>query len=325
MKFYSYFIVNKGEYNPMKLLKTKSNLFAIVSILMWCFSGICFRKGAEILKPMTYLALITGIGSLTACLIHILNKKKLSLLFNLPVKVKITGFFGITVYTIFLATAFSIAKPDEIGLINLLNYLWPLWMVILEIIILKDKPKKILFLTGILLGLMGLLFSSNFNFSFNTSTNFLPHVLALSGGFLWALYSVLLKKWKISDDQSGTVFHFAICALISFILAFFTGEWGLISTWTNEATFWVIFGGIGPVGIAYYLWELGVKKGSIGVIASLSYFIPIGSSILIGMVFVESMKIGLIPGSIMITLGALFVNKAIRNSSGNKENFNLTV
>ncbi len=42
------------------------------------------------------------------------------------------GFFGFVVYSIFIATAFNISSSSDIGLINLLNYLWPIWIVVNE-------------------------------------------------------------------------------------------------------------------------------------------------------------------------------------------------
>jgi len=295
----------------MRSNHSKANILAAGSILLWCFSGICFRKGSEIIQPMTYLSLITAIGVLTAIIIQKLQKKRISRLFKMPLKVIIAGFLGITVYTLFLATAFDLAKPEEIGLINLLNYLWPVWMVTLEILLIKSRVNKKIFIIGMILGFSGLLLTTRISTPLELD-NFLPHLLALSGGVFWAFYSVLIKKWKIPEEQSGTAFHFSICALLALVIALFKGEFQLISTVTPEAAFWIIFGGIGPVGIAYYLWELGIKKGSVSFIASLSYFIPIGSSVLIGLVFTESMTPGLIPGSILIAAGAYFVKKALK-------------
>ncbi|MBI9100397.1 MAG: EamA family transporter [Spirochaetaceae bacterium] len=300
----------------MNSKQNKANFQAVFSIILWCFSGICMRKGAVLLKPMIYLGLITGIGVLAAVFIQFFMKKRISQLFRLPKKVIIAGFFGVTVYTLFLATAFAIAEPDEIGLINLLNYLWPMWMVLLEVLLLKKQPGKRLLFLGIFLGFTGLVMASRPDTIFNVSGNFLPHILALSGGLFWAFYSVLIRKWDIPKEQSGTAFHFMICALISFLIALFSGEFSSLPALTGESLFWIMAGGVGPVGIAYYLWELGIKDGSVSFIASLSYFIPIVSSVLIGVIFRESMHIGLIPGAVSIAAGAYFVQKAMVPGSG---------
>lgn len=289
----------------------KGNILALCSIMLWCFSGICMRKGSELLQPMTYLGLITGIGVLTAISIQFLQKKSILLLFKLPLKVIAAGFFGITVYTLFLLSAFAMVDRDEIGLINLINYFWPVWMVLLEIIFFRKKPAIVSLSIGLILGFSGLVLAARpASFSLDTG-NFIPHLMALSGGLFWAFYSILIRKWNIPREQSGTAFHFTVCAVASFLFAVISGEFLSIPELTGESIFWVIAGGVGPVGIAYYLWELGIKAGSVSLIASASYFIPIVSTLLIAMVFNESMHWGLIPGAICIGAGAYFVQKAM--------------
>ena len=47
---------------------------------------------------MAYLTFMTGGGALTAFVLQILHKQPLSDLFQLPVKMIITGFFGVALY-----------------------------------------------------------------------------------------------------------------------------------------------------------------------------------------------------------------------------------
>jgi drug/metabolite transporter (DMT)-like permease len=263
---------------------------------------------------MIYLGLRTFIGVCTVIFLQFIQKRRISELFILPLRAILIGIPGITIYTIFLALAFSLAPEEEVGTINLINYLWPLWMVILEVILLGKKPNKILYFSGILLGFTGLALSSNINFHQWTHNSFLPYALALSGGFFWAAYSVLIKKWGINESQSGTAFHFTICSLTAFLFALLKGEYNCDINWSASAIFWILFGGIGPIGIAYYCWEIGIKKGSVTFIASLSYFIPIGSSVLIGIVFKDAMNPGLIPGALLISFGALLIKRAVNGN-----------
>lgn len=295
----------------MKSAEIKGNILALCSILLWCFSGICMRKGAEVLQPLTYLGLITGIGVLTAICIQFLQKKSIQLLFQLPLKVIVAGFFGVTVYTFFLFMAFAMVDRDEIGLINLLNYFWPVWLVLLEIVFFRKKPRIMLLFLGLMLSLFGLVLAARPSSISLDTGNFIPHLMALSGGLFWAFYSILIRKWNIPREQSGTAFHFTVCTAASFLFAAISGEFFSLPDLTGESIFWVVAGGVGPVGIAYYLWELGIKEGSVSLIASASYFIPIMSTLLIAVIFNESMHWGLIPGAICIGAGAYFVQKAM--------------
>jgi drug/metabolite transporter (DMT)-like permease len=238
-------------------------------------------------------------------------------MFRLPFRVVVAGFFGVALYTVMLAKAFGMAAEEDIGQINLLNYLWPVWMVVLGMFLLGSRPKALLAICGILMGLFGVVISRGQNLFTHLPTNLLPHVLALAGGFLWALYVVLLRKWKISEEEGGTAFHFAICAIIAALLGTFAGDWARIPPLSGSMLFWILLGGVGPVGIAYSLYEISVKKGPVILIASFSYFIPIGSSLLIGLFFKEAMNKGLIFGAVFIALGAWMVHYASRDRGSN--------
>lgn len=263
---------------------------------------------------MAYLTFMTGGGTLTVLVIQVLRRRPLSDLYRIPFRVKLSGFFGVALYTVMLATAFGMADPGDLGQINLIHYLWPIWMVILGIGLLKDKPNIVLTLTGALFGFVGVAISRDLDRFITTPKATIPYVLALTGGFLWATYSVLLRKWRIPEEKGGTAFHFAVCAILSAFISVIKGQWNSMPGWSGATIFWVFFGAIGPVGLGYYWWEIGVKKGAVNLIASLAYFIPIGSSLFIGLIFKEAMSAGLIPGAILITLGAWLVRYSSRDN-----------
>lgn len=291
--------------------KKRSIMLGMGSILLWCWSGVCFRKGSELMgSPMVYLTFMSGGGALTAVVFQYLRRQPLSDMYRLPARVIVAGFFGVALYTVMLASAFGIAPVADIGQINLLNYLWPVWMVVLGILLLGTKPNAILAITGILMGLFGVIISRGFDLFTHPPSNLFPHVLALAGGFLWALYVVLLRKWNIPEEKGGTAFHFAVCAIMAGLIAAFMKEWNSMPPWSGPIVFWIAVGAVGPVGIAYSLYEISVKNGPVLLIASLAYFIPIGSSILIGLFFKETMNNGLIIGAVLIATGAWLVSCA---------------
>jgi len=267
-------------------------------------------------SSMVYLTFMTGCGSLIAVVLQYFRRQSLLSLVRLPFKVIVAGFFGVALYTVMLAKAFGIAEEKDIGQINLLNYLWPVWMAVLGIFMLKSRPRKLPAISGILMGFFGVVISRGQNLSTHLPANLFPHSLALFGGFLWALYVVLLRKWKITEEEGGTAFHFAVCAIIAALLAAAANEWQSIPPWSGSMFFWILLGGVGPVGIAYSLYEISVKNGPVILIASFSYFIPIGSSLLIGLFFKEAMNKGLVLGAVLIAIGAWMVAYASRKKEG---------
>jgi drug/metabolite transporter (DMT)-like permease len=286
-------------------------ILGLIAVLLWCFSGACFRRGSDVMgSPMVYLTWITGLGSATALVIQCLRRKPLLDMIRLPPGVMVAGFFGVALYTVMLAFAFGIADQAELGQINLLNYLWPVWMVVLGIVLLGNQPRIPVAIAGILVGLIGVIVSRGSDLFGQLPSSILPHLLALVGGLFWALYVVLLRKWEIPEAQGGTAFHFAICALLASVLAAVNGEWATVPPVTGTMIFWIAFGGVGPVGLAYTLYESSVKNGPVLLIASFAYLIPIGSSIVIGLLFREAMTMGLLVGAVLIAVGAWLIRRA---------------
>jgi drug/metabolite transporter (DMT)-like permease len=285
--------------------------FGVTSIVIWCWSGVCFRIGADLMgSSLVYLTFMCGGGAMVAVIIQLVRCQPLSALYRLPKKVFIAGFFGVNIYTLLLAVSIGIAPIADLGQVNLLNYMWPVWLIILGIVMLNSRPKLSLAVSGLLLGIIGIVISRGFDGVSHLPSDLLPHSMALLGGFLWALYLVLLRKWKIPEEKGGTAFHFATCALLAALLAAYMNEWNAMPTWTPSIVFWVVAGAVGPVGIAYSFYEISIKKGPVLLLASLSYFIPIGSSLVIGLIFEETMNSGLITGAVLITIGAWLIRRA---------------
>lgn len=284
--------------------RNRATLAACGSILLWCASGVCFASGARLLGPMAYLTLMTATGVATVVLLQRLRKRPVAALFRLPLKVRVAGFWGVAFYTVILALAFGIAPAQAIGQVNLLNYLWPVWIVLLSAWWLKERTRPLATAAGVLLGFAGIVVARGPAALLQAPEAPLPLFLALLGGFLWAVYCVLLRRWRIPAEQGGTAFHFTLCSLMAAVAAAGRGEWQALPPLTAEALFWVLFGGIGPVGLAYHWWEIGVKRGRVALISTLAYLIPIGSSLLIGLLFREAMGPGLLAGALLIAAGA---------------------
>jgi drug/metabolite transporter (DMT)-like permease len=253
---------------------------------------------------MVYLTLMSMTGVITVLILQHYRGRPLIDLIRLPFRVMVAGFWGVSFYTVILALAFGIAPASAIGQVNLLNYLWPIWIVLLSTLLIREKRRLLQTATGVLLGLSGIIVAQSQSGLLHIPETPLPLFLALLGGFLWAGYSVLLRRWKIPTEQGGTAFHFALCAVIAAVVAAIRGEWLVIPDFSMEAIFWVLFGGIGPVGLAYHCWEIGVKRGNVPLISTTAYFIPIGSTLLIGVLFREAMSPGLLPGAVLIAAGA---------------------
>jgi drug/metabolite transporter (DMT)-like permease len=77
----------------------------------------------------------------------------------------------------------------------------------------------------------------------------------------------------------------AVTAGLSFIchLLFETTLWPVgLTQWAAIAGL-----GLGPVGLAFYVWDYGVKHGDIRLLGVMSYAAPVLSTVLVGAGFAE--------------------------------------
>ena len=297
---------------------TPATLAGVGAIGLWCFSGVCYAVGSRAVGAMAYLALASAVGVLTIVILRVLRGGKPSELFRLPGRVMLAGFFGVAVYSVLLGGAMGMAEKRDLGHVMLLNYLWPIWILLLSLMMLDIRVSVWLVLIGALLGFGGVILATGIGSLRHRPASLWPHGMALLAGLLWAMYSVLLKKWEIPLERGGSTFHFTICAILSAAIGVGNGEWPGIHQFNAWAIFWVLLAGIGPVGLAYYWWEIGIKRGNVHLIALLAYFIPIASTALIGLFFHEAMTPALLPGAGMIAAGAYLGHRATINISNQR-------
>ena len=99
---------------------------------------------------------------------------------------------------------------------------------------------------------------------------------AFCAAFVWAGYSVLSRRFAEVPSLAVAGFCLATAALAALChLALET------TLWPQNTTQWlaVLALGIGPVGLAFYVWDTGVKRGDIRLLGVASYAAPILSTL----------------------------------------------
>jgi drug/metabolite transporter (DMT)-like permease len=221
--------------------------------------------------PFQLAALTFAVGALVGPLSWLLRGEGWQALRQPPVAwlVGVGGLFG---YHALYFISLRHAPPAEAGLVN---YLWPLLIVLFSAFLPGERlaPHHIL---GALLGLVGtvLLFAGRgvSGFEWTYAPGFLAAFIA---AFVWATYSVLSRRLKhvptdaVAGFCAATALLAAVCHLI------------LETTiWPESPGQWlaVLALGIGPVGAAFYTWDVGMKRGDIRVIGAASYATPLVST-----------------------------------------------
>ncbi|CAN5914292.1 EamA family transporter [soil metagenome] len=213
----------------------------------------------------------------------------------------IGGLFG---YHALYFAALQLAPPAEA---NLVNYLWPLLIVLLSAPLAGERlgwPH----LVGASLGFAGvvlLAFGRGLSF---TSAHLLGYVLALGCAFTWSLYSVLSRRFGETPTDAIAAFCSA-SALLSLVchLLFEQTVWPA----SNMAWAAIVALGLGPAGAAFYLWDHAVKRGDIRALGALSYATPILSTALLILCGLAEPTATLLIAAALVTVGAVLASREL--------------
>ena len=247
-----------------------STLIGLTAILTWSLLAVLTVATGKI--PAFQLAALTfAIGALVGSLTWIGRPDAPRALRQRPLAwiVGVGGLFG---YHALYFLALRFAPPAEAGL---LNYLWPL-LIVLFSSLLPGERLAAHHLVGALLGLAGTILL----FAGGSISGFAPGQLpglfaAFVAAFVWATYSVMSRKLKSvpTDAVAGFCLATALLAALVHILIEDT-------VWPETPGQWLAVAalGVGPVGAAFYTWDIGMKRGDIRVLGAASYATPLLST-----------------------------------------------
>ena len=160
---------------------------------------------------------------------------------------------------------------------NLLNYMWPL-LIVLFAGLLPGVRVRGAQIVGTLLGLVAAIVLVTRGSGIEIQPQYLPgYLAALSAAVIWAAYSVLNRRHAAVPSAAITV----ACALVALSGAMV--HLGFEQSVQPTARQWGVLAlmGLGPVGAAFLLWDHGTKHGDIALLGSLSYLAPLLSTLLL--------------------------------------------
>ncbi len=277
-------------------MKTKATLIGFTAILMWSFLAL-MTAASGTMPPFQLSAITFAIGSLPGILLFIARPERLKEL-RQPPKVWLAGVGGLFGYHFLYFTALRNAPAVEAGLIA---YLWPLFIVVGSALLPGEKLGWH-HIVGALCGLAGtvLIIGKN-GFAFDPAYS-LGYFTAFLCAFTWAAYSLVSRKFEAvsTDVVTGFCLATSLLSLVCHLLLEAT-------VWPDTTAQWAAVVGLGllPVGLAFYVWDYGVKNGDIQILGASSYAAPLLSTlILILFGYGElSVRIGL--SCLLITGGAV--------------------
>ena len=245
--------------------------------------------------------LLTGVSLLIGGLLALPQVLRNPRQWRIPLSTLALGIYGLFGYHFMLFMALRLAPAVEA---NLINYLWPLLMVVLAPVLLKNMQLRPVHLGAALLGFGGAALAilgaaggvATVPSPGSTGT-VAGYLAALAAAFMWSSYSLLTQRVAAFPTAAIGLF-----ALVSGLLSLLC-HWALEAPTPLSTQDMLLLGlmGLGPLGGAFFLWDKALKLGDARQIGILSYLTPLGSTALLIVVTGRqwSWSIGLAAGMIM--------------------------
>lgn len=250
----------------------------LAAITLWsCLALLTAATGA--IPPFQLAAMTFAIGGLGG-LAFATARGRLSSLAQPPL-VWLVGVGGLFGYHAVYFAALRAAPPEQASLIC---FLWPLLLVLFSALLpgerlsLRHVVGALVAFAGAALLLLGGRDGAAFSGSALSGEVWVGYALALACAFIWAIYSILSRLLKGAPTEAVAGFCLATAALSALCHMLFE-----TTVAPASATAWAAVAGLGlgPVGLAFYAWDHGVKHGDIRLLGVASYAAPLISTLIL--------------------------------------------
>ena len=290
------------------MTQARATLIGFAAVLLWSLLAL-FTVGAATVPPLQLNAICLSIGGAIG-LIWTWRSGGISQLLKVSWKVYAFGTIGIFGYHFLYFSALRAAPPAQAGLIA---YLWPLLVVLFSGLLPSEtlRPGHVL---GALVSFGGAALVVAAGTADFDPAHLAGYAMALGCALTWSLYSVLSRRLGHIPTTSVTVFCLLSSALsLAAHFAFETTAWPATNLgWASIAGL-----GLGPVGLAFYVWDFGVKHGNIQLLGVASYAAPLLSTFVLVLAGITEPRLSLFLAAILISTGA-FAAAAVSKKSAKR-------
>ncbi|WP_163848980.1 DMT family transporter [Pseudooceanicola aestuarii] len=250
----------------------QATIIGFTAILLWALLAL-LTVGSVPVPPLQLNAMCFAIGGGLG-LIWCGVTGQWGALRHVPAAAYALGVIGLFGYHALYFAALRAAPAAQAGLIA---YLWPLLIVLLSGLLPGERLRAGHIIGGAI-GFAGAALIISGGGNGFAPEHFPGYALALACALTWSSYSVLSRRFGTVPTAAVTLFCL-IAAVLSALL-----HMGLEETrWPQATLGWMsILGlGLGPVGLAFYTWDIGVKRGDIQLLGVASYAAPLLSTLVL--------------------------------------------
>jgi len=301
---------------PSRSPAAASTSLGIVALLLWS-TTVAFTRGlAESLGIYASVAITMTLGGAIGTAYLALVQRKLGQVLRMSRSYLLGGALLYTIYMTSFYLAIGWARDRETVIeAGLINYLWP-GLTLVFAAVLRQKRATWLLPPGILIAVAGVALASlPADYSLagcgaKLQANWAVYLLALTAAVTWALFSNLSRIWAGGADVSAAPLFLLCSGLVMAGMALIARE---PQQWTGATVGLVAFVTLGPTLLAYLFWDYGIRKGRLVLLASLSFFTPLFSTLISCLFLRQTARPALWLACALIIAGAIICNAAVKD------------
>ncbi|MEJ5136823.1 MULTISPECIES: aromatic amino acid DMT transporter YddG [Acinetobacter] len=286
--------------------KNLATLIGLSAILQWSsivglLKKISFSLGAELAVLLMY--------TLSTCILLIFFKIPNLKLISKKYLIFSTLLF--VIYELCFSYAIALAQTAQQAIeVSLVNYLWP-GLTVAMLILFKEIKFNVFVIVGLAISLSGIILIQTgqgaltwSNILSNILENPISYILAFVGATLWSLYCVITKKY--SDGHNPISFFFVAISIVLWSKYLWSNGLSLNAIPEVELTTIGLLGIVSVVmALGYAAWNIGIIKGNITILVTLSYFSPVISTLISMFILQTNLPTEFWYGVILVTSGSL--------------------
>ena len=291
----------------------KSYIYAGLTVLIWSTLATVVKLVLKDIPNFQALAISSAFAFVFLLILNIINGS-IKEMKHYRIKDCLTmaglGFLGLFMYSALYYYGIAELGSQEACI---LNYLWPMMIVIFACIILKERitVKKIIAMLMSFAGIVVLTLGSG---GVSSGNRLFGIIACVTAAVCYGLFSVLNKKHSLNQNVTMMWIWFTT-ALCSLVLSLIFENWQPIAgvQWLGIA--WL---GIVVNAVAYLLWAIALKGASDSAkIANLAYLVPFISIIISWLVLKEQITINAVLALVLI-IGGILIQSISLKRDGNQ-------
>ncbi|MGY2374609.1 aromatic amino acid DMT transporter YddG [Pseudomonas sp. SDO524_S393] len=283
----------------------------LVAILLWSTAAGLIRSVSEFFGPLGGAALIYTLGAVL--LVLLLGRPRVRATSWLYL---ILGSALFVAYEVCLSLALGYASNRNQAIeLGVVNYLWPCLTVLLAMVM-NGQRARWMIVPGTVLALFGILWVvsgdglSVATILANVNSNPLSYSLALGCAITFALYCNVTRRY--AGGQNLVMLFFTLTACVLWLKYAASNE--VLPAFTLSSSLQLLAAGVAMAG-GYALWNLGILRGNLTLLATASYSAPVLSSAFAALWLGAHLTAQFWQGAVLVTFGSLICWQATRSSA----------